>query len=276
MTDGSFRDELDHWLEGVEGKANASYEQLLAGRIPQGQDRADFSTFVSSLYVRSPAMLHAAAEGKGKMMQQTMNFAWGTRERFEKSLDRFDRETGNLTADRDKLWEFFHDKGGYVVQVDHLAGLAVVGASDRIQEVIFHRHWTLLDAAEGFFITSDAPVQRFTPRDAHYGSMGDGGFLNPACEVTVPLSPTRALLVTGEPFPQSRYFLTGSHVHAFNQQRAAGARRYIYADRKSPAVETLAVAHKDDGPSISVGSEKRMAKVEVVRSINGNRASKED
>lgn len=263
--DGTYMDDLDQWFEGVEGRAGGPYEQLLAGEIPEGQARADFCTFISSLHLRSPAMLHAFATASGKLMQQYMNVAWGTRERFEQSLDKMDKDLGTTTTDRDGLWDFFNDKSGYAIQVDHLAGIAVIGASDSIQQILFHRHWTLLDAAEDFFITSDAPVQRFTPKYAHYGPYGDGGFTNPAAEITMPLSPTRALLITGQPAPQTRVFLGAFGVQHFNRQRAAGAHRYLFADRKHPDVEALAREHKDDGPAIRVGREDRLAEVEVIR-----------
>jgi len=238
--DGTFHDDIDQWFEGIEGKAGGPYERLIAGEIPTGQERADFSAFVASLYLRSPAILHTYAEARGKMAQQAVDFFWSTRERFERSMDGFDAAHGTKTDDRDGIWEFFKDKSGYTVEVDHLSGVSVLGAADPIMKTLFNRNWVLLDAMEGTFITSDAPVQRFTPPDKNYGAMGDGAFINPAAEITLPLSPTRALLIMGIALPTTPIPLGAFEVGQLNHQRAQGAHRYLFAHRKHPSVEALA------------------------------------
>ena len=263
--DGTFNDELDDWLQGVETNAAAPYEQLLNGVIPQGQARADFSTFVSSLYLRSPAILRAYAEAAGKLAQQTIDFAWRTRKQFEKSMDRFEAEEGAMKVPRDEVWEYFQDKDGYKVQVEHRAAFGVMAASDDIQTILFNRHWYLLEAADGFFITSDSPVQRFTDPQFHYGPMGDGGFMNPAAEVTLPLSPRFGLLITGQA-AQSNYVRLGADdVWRMNQQRALGALRFLYASVKDDRISALAEAHKHDGPGVQVSGGPTMVEVEVLR-----------
>jgi hypothetical protein len=272
--DGTFDDGLDQWFEAIEGKAHTPYERLLAGEIPADQERADFSAFVASLYLRSPAILNAFAEATGKMMQHTMEVAWATRERFEKSMDGFDAAHGTKTEDRDAVWEFFRDKEGYTIQVDHLAGVRVIGAADSIMKILFNRNWGLFDAGEGSFITSDAPVQKFTPPDQHYGPMGDGGFMNPAAEITLPLSPTRALIITGAALPSAPIKLGAFEVGQLNHQRAQGAHRYLFAHQKHPSIEALAKQHRDDGPGIIVSHESRLAKVEVVRAGKTGRKTK--
>ncbi len=86
--DGDYVDILDDWLTDVEGKAVSGYEMLLRGVVPSGQVRMDFSTFVASLYARSPSLLRMHAEMRGQLAQFVLRKNIGTRERFERFLDR--------------------------------------------------------------------------------------------------------------------------------------------------------------------------------------------
>ena len=75
-----------------------------------------------------------------------------------------------------------------------------MGASDRIQGVIFDLNWTILHTAssDDYVITGDMPVCRYTA-----GQMG--GFFHPEVEVTLPLSASCALLMSREPLSSPFY-----------------------------------------------------------------------
>jgi hypothetical protein len=269
--DGTYFDGLEQWLAAVESDAAAPYERLLAGEIPTGQERMDFCTFLASLHLRSPAMINAVAEGYGKMIQHTVGVVWRNREQFERSLDQIDADIGTPPSgvSRDDLWEFYQNKEGHVVEVDQKRGLSIMSASNRIQEILYRRHWYLLVATQGFFITSDSPVYRGVPEGQGYGPYGDGGFINPAAEITMPLSPTHALLVTGREKRPGPTLIGREGVQFMNRIRAQGAARLLFSHVRDAGVSKLAAEHKDDGPRIAMtGDETKMAKVVVKRKIS--------
>ena len=116
--DGTYNDMLDIWLQGVESDAAAPYEELLGGSIPTGQAKADFAVFVASLYARSPALIRANAIGYAQFMQHMMDLQFGTRERFETGMDRYERDTG-INVNRDELFEFWNDKSRFTIKISH-------------------------------------------------------------------------------------------------------------------------------------------------------------
>lgn len=262
--DGSYYDELDRWLQGVEANAIPGYERLLRGEIPQGQERADFATFVASLHVRSPTMIKAAAEGYGHFVQTLVNAHWATRSLFEKNIDEYEREHGRIKISRDELWEFHNDPSRYTIQVDQKRGLPVMGASDKIQEILFDRKWYLVHAVQGFFITSDSPVYRYVPPAQRHPFYGDGGFAHRDAEVTLPLSPQITLLIMEKRLESARIPGFGEVTVSLNKMRAAMADRFLYAHRRDAEISRIAAEFKDSTYRMKVDGGGPYAEVEVL------------
>ena len=242
--DGSYNDVLDVWLQGVENDAAGPYEELLDGHIPTGQAKADFSVFVSSLYARSPALIRGNARGYAKFLQHIMDLQFGTRERFEAGMDRYEQETGNK-IDRDELFESWKDKDRFIMEISQKKGLSAMGVTDDLTKIFLSREWYLIEAYEDYFITSDSPVFKFTHPDDWQGIYGDGGFLNPKAEVTLPLSPKIMLLITGEKMDVGSLALTGKLVWEINGARAYGAERFLYSHVRDDRVKGLAAEHRE-------------------------------
>lgn len=268
---GEWYDGLDEWLRDVENKAEEGYAKLLEGETPQGQLRADFATFLSSLYVRSPAMIRASAEGYGRFIQQIMNVEWGTRERFEKRLDQYESAHGPIKLPRDDLWEFHNDKSRYTIQIDKKRGLSVMSASDDIQKILFERRWCLIYPSDGYFITSDSPVYRFVPEGADFGPYGDGGFVNPAAEVTLPLSPHVCLLITGKDLGSNRLVLPRRSVEMLNEMRAMSADRFLYSHRADAPLADLGTRFNQPGIRLDVDGGGPYAEVEVMHRMRSSK-----
>lgn len=268
---GEWYDGLDEWLRDVENKAAAGYEKLIGGEILRDQLRADFATFVSSLYVRSPSLIRASAEGYGRFIQQVMNVEWGTRERFEKQIDNYESTQGPITISRDELWSFHNDKSRYTIQIDQQRGLGVMGASDDIQEILFKRNWHLIYPADGYFITSDSPVFRFVPEGQGFGPYGDGGFVNPAAEITLPLSPHVCLLITGTKLGSERLSVSGRSIEMLNEMRAASADRFLYSHTADAPLADLGARFKQPGIQLEVDGGGPYAEVEVLNRMVSNR-----
>lgn len=245
--DGFYDDVLDVWLRGVENDAAAPYEGLLQGHIPTGQAKAEFSVFVSSLYARSPSLIRANARGYAQFLQHITDLQFGTRERFEASIDRYEAESGDR-VDCEELFASWNDKDRFIMEISQKKGLSAFAVTDSLTKIFLSRHWYLIEAVGGYFITSDSPVFKFTDPDHWHRIYGEGGFLNPKAEVTVPLSPSLMLLIAGEKVDVGSFNVPAEMVWNLNGARAYGAERFLYSHVKDDRVAALAARHKDDPP----------------------------
>ncbi len=236
---GVYLDDLDDWLTDVEQKADHPYHRLINGELPVGQERADLCTFVASLFVRSPKIIEENAKLGGILAQIPFQNSLRDRARFEDLMDRFERERGPISVPRDELFEFCRDPSRYTVRVDRVTGLRALKVSDEIQEILYERRWYLVDALGGFFISSDSPVFRQSP--AHSDDLrGDGGFRNPLAHVTLPLSPSRMLLITGQELPSTKLAIPAHEVWNLNRARVLGAQSFLYSNVRDQMIQTIA------------------------------------
>lgn len=262
--DGVYNDMLDIWLQGVESDAASPYEELLSGSIPSGQAKADFAVFVSSLYVRSPALIRANAVGFAQFTQHMLDVQFGTRERFEAAMNRYQRDTG-VDVNRDKLFAFWNDKTRFTMNISHKSGLGAMSAADELTEILFNRHWYIVEPTGGFFITGDSPVFRFAPLNNTHPFYGDGGFKNPAAEITMPLSPTSMLLITGQRIKGHRFAIPEDTVWELNRARAYEADRFLYAHLKDDHISKIAAENKDRPERFKIDGAGPFAEVRVTR-----------
>ena len=93
--DGTMDTQIEEYLASVEGKAAPVYEALLKGRIPKDtQGRADFSTFLALMYMRTPTMRRMSAEMYGRHLQ-IINYAYGIdKKAFDGLTRRVEKERG--------------------------------------------------------------------------------------------------------------------------------------------------------------------------------------
>ena len=77
--DGTMDTRVEDYLASIENDAAPIHEGLLAGRIPPDdtQERADFSSFLAVMHVRTPAMRRIAGELMGRHIQ-IMAHAYGS------------------------------------------------------------------------------------------------------------------------------------------------------------------------------------------------------
>ena len=93
----------------------------------------------------------------------------------------------------------------------------------QVSDVMTAMRWTVLRCPDPMFVTGDSPVQ-IVPHV----------IIDPECEVTLPLSPTRALICDWG-FPRASITIrvaTGAEVLEVNRHTASGTEQYVYfADR---------------------------------------------
>lgn len=268
--DGEYNDVLEDWLAGVEGKAASLYPKLLKGEVLVGQEKADFAVFLSSLHVRSPAMIRANAELAGIMVQHAADILLKDRKQFEAFMDKRDAETSKITPpqERESIFEFASNKENYFIAVDQKKGLQGMGAADRLTDIFLQMNWLLIECQRQHLITSDSPVVQVTPPQDYHPIYGDGGFLNKRVHVTVPLTPSKMLelhwrndAIPGiHPADKQRGRL-------YNRQRAHFSERYLYASQRDAGIHALGQKNAKPGLQIESSGSDRLAPIKVKRRL---------
>lgn len=257
-TDSDHNDDLERLLGDIESDAAPAYEMLLNGDIPVGQARANFSMFLATLHLRTPAMINAMAQMQGEMAIITTEMGLlRSREDYDATVATMERDDGTkIDLSYDEMKAFVTDKSRYELAVMQQSGIGAIGAADKIAPLLYHREWHVCRAMQGQLVTSDNPVVRFVPPDGSYGAYGDGGFMNRAAEITFPLSPTKLLLIAGfdESGTRGEVKALGlDGVRVANELRAHAAEKYVYAATRDDDVGALAVKHRDSKQRMTVG-----------------------
>ena len=256
-SEGNFNDDLEIALGEIETAAAPAYENLLQGNIPTGDRRAAFSMFVATLYLRTPAMVNAAARLSAELMQIELAHTLQS-ERAFKHLSRRMKEGGEgEIGDRQKLLDFVSDPNRYSLGISQKRGLSVLAGAEELAPLMYYRSWYIAEAIDGYFITSDHPVFKFVSPEYTSRQYGDGGFKNAKAEISIPLSPRFMLLMHGQ---DERASLIGPHlklpsefVTELNMMRAASADRYIYSPQRNPFLEEVALKHRENRAGVTVG-----------------------
>lgn len=270
--DGNHHDELEVWLSGVESKAKEPYTKLLRGEIPVGQERSDFSTFLSSMYARSPAHLKNYGQITGKSMQLANHASTSTFERFKKTLH--DSGQTDLSPEEEKgLYEFIKDTSQYTINVDHQATLKAIGTSDHLQEIFFNMKWCVRESDRQHLITSDNPVVKVSDPKTYHPIYGDHGFMNKTAHITFPLSPKYCLWLGWDSILKKD--ITGRYIpldkqtaRLLNKQRAVFCDNFLYASCQEQGIMKLGIKHKNSAPKLEIsGGAERFAEVLVKRNL---------
>lgn len=265
---GQYIDAIEKWLQGVETKAAPIYEQLLNGKIPQAQERMDFSTFIASLYSRTPAMRRIYGEVMGSGRQFLMNAIASKPDAFEQEIRRYEAEKGPIDPEvRERMRRFILNKQ-YTIDVDHHAAIPALNLSDTLQGIFFEMGWAVVGNDEQHLITCDQPVVRVTPRKTFHPIYGDGGFLNKHVTVTVPLSPNRCLVMGWHPNVKGVLHIKRDEARLYNQQRAYFAERYLYSSIQDDGIRRLGEKHKTPGMRIKFSGSEDLVEVKVKRRLD--------
>jgi hypothetical protein len=267
LADGSIDTSIEAHLSQIESSAAPVYVGLLSGRIPgQNQERADFAHFLGLIYSRTGAMRRMAAELYGKMLQVQMHFTGSHPKAFEAVIQSREAELGRQMTpeEREAARRGLLDPSKFEFEIPKGVTFRALGLADELAPIFFRMNWYLIEAAEGYFITSDNPLVREVRRDTRHPVYGDMGFANKTAEVTFPLSPHKLLLLAWSDAPR-RASVPLDSVRRANEARAAQSDRFLYSHLKSADVEQLAASFRDSRPGITTdgAGPKKFGKVTV-------------
>jgi hypothetical protein len=267
--DGTYDDRIDEWLQGVENKAAPIHRKLISGLMIDGQERADYAVFLSSLATRTPAILNRVAELHGAYIQSRINIILADEQRFRREIQSFKESPFCVdpnNVDVDAIADFLKNRR-YKLRINQRAGLMAFQFTDKLTDKFFKMSWSLHKSQSSRFITSDNPlVQTFVRTSSSSQQI--------ACPVevaTLPLSPSVMLEMRWERTESEMVRRTYEEVAGlYNSMRAANAEQFVFASRHDVAIAALVQKYRDHRMEIDLnkfGPTEDFAPMEVARKL---------
>ncbi|MCI5057098.1 MAG: DUF4238 domain-containing protein [Flavobacteriales bacterium] len=255
MEDGSMNTLMDDYITDVEAKAAPIYRNILDGKIPdKDQKKADFSTFLAIMYFRTTAMRKMSAELYADIIALKAHVTATDDRAFEASIRDFEKEEGRKLSEeqKNKAREQLLNSSGYSVDVPKEQTLIAMEGADKLAKLLFEMKWSVGQAKNHFFITSDNPISRRMTAKVKNKFFGDGGFQHKDIEVTFPLSPKRILIMNWKTSFNGILEIPRDYVYAENEQRAANSDTCLYSHVKHKKLMALARKHQDNRPKMII------------------------
>lgn len=268
--DGTWDTRIEGFLGTIESLAAPTYRGLLNSEIPRdNQERADFSTFLAIMYVRTPTMRRMMAEVYAKGLQIQTYATAVHKEAFENTIRRYEEDRGKKLSDgmKEKLRNDMIDPSNYILEVPKERTFRVFDIADKLAPMFFDMKWSLIIPKSGFLITSDNPVIRRVDHKTVHPVYGDHGFLNKTAEITFPLSPKLLLLLTWRKDAKTWGMVERSHIDDLNRSCAFQAERQLYSHVHHKKLEQLAQESKNSRPTMQISGfgPKKFSEVRIPR-----------
>lgn len=267
--DGTYDDRLDEWLQGVEDKAAPIHRKLMSGIMVEGQEKADYAVFLSSLATRTPAILNRIAELHGAYIQSRTEKTLADEQRFRKEIEDFKKSP--FCADPDNIdieaIANFLKNRGYKLRIHQQAGLRAFQVTDKLTDKFFEMEWNLYNSKGRKLVTSDNPlVQTFIGTAPTKEQCA-----KPIELVTLPLSPSVMLELRWKNGASRKVRRPSKEVSGlYNSIRAANAEQYVFASSRDAGIAALVQKYRDRKMDIDLnmfGRVEEFAPMEVARKL---------
>ncbi|CAN5350051.1 hypothetical protein BH09PSE1_BH09PSE1_25100 [soil metagenome] len=226
-------------------------------------DRFAMAALVASIYLRSDTLRQHFANFEGRVLsraaQLTMSHdgAWETFARRQAAAGK-----PISPEQRAATREFIADPSRYELHMRKDGTMMHLATLETVAKLMFQMEWTLLLAAPGEpLITSDNPAVLIIANEGR--GFYRGGLGSPQAEVTLPLSPSVALLMHWRSGLSASFQANRETTRNLNRMRAGYAERCVYADRRSDGLWRLACKHV--GEAIDRSGDTGEAPVKLIR-----------
>ncbi|WP_375210908.1 DUF4238 domain-containing protein [Hyphococcus sp.] len=266
--DGVRQDDLENVIAAIEDKAAPVFEKVILAEKITGQERANFSSFIAIMYVRTDAFRQQYAEAMMGMHQITMHATAAHDGAFKSFSERFQKDKGKMTeAEIEEMREAMLNLDGFTISIDKEWTLRSLTMHDSLAPIFFDMHWSVLEAEKPrYFIASDNPVIFDVPAAYRHPIYG-GGLSHKKVELTFPLSPSKCLLATWDKSLPQFSEIPREAVKHMNRMRATYARRFLFGPYRDDGIVKLGIKYKDTKPGMKISGfgPKEYAPVEMRR-----------
>jgi hypothetical protein len=246
LEDGTRLNDLEDFLANVEGLGAPVLDKLIAGARLSDQERANFASFMATMYVRTDAFRHQYATLAMNLAQLQIYATASHDGAFKTFAKRYQQDHGPMNDDEIAFMrDVMRSPQDFTISVDKEWTLRAFAACEEFAPIFDRMRWTVMrTSGQHFFVTSDNPVSFKVPRDFQNRLSGNG-LMHPEVEVTFPLSSATCLLATWKAGVPTRCDVEPEHVKHANRVRSVYARRFLFARERDSGILRLAMKYKD-------------------------------
>jgi hypothetical protein len=271
MEDGQRNTDIEDAISEIENIGAPLLQRVSAGEDMSAQERYDFASFVSIMFVRTNAFRRLYAELHGNMKMLKDFLVASDDSLFESQMKRFQADCGKISDEQKKgLRTTMLDPSDHTFLVNREYTLKALAYHDKLAPILSSMKWTIMDAPKGdwFFITSDNPVVQWVPPQYHHPFRGTGGFKNEHAEALFPLSPYQCWVGHWLKEAPIRLETTAEWVKQTNRITAGSSERFLYSHLENSGIVRLAKKYAVSQRMIQMGGGPyRKAEIKVVRSL---------
>jgi len=231
-------DAIEDLLGRAETTAAPVIKEMLSGRFPDLQGRADFAMFAAFLYTRTHAFRTNVSRVAHKVLNEEKNKTADDPKGFRQMVANYERDTGNkLDFDLDKLRQSVRSSEVSVTAEFCLKFMLMTAL--KLWSILNDMNWMLAKSSEEFrFVTCDNPLALNYPSGIEI-DQSRPGFLSAGAVITLPLSREIALVARETRGKEECRELIKNDVKQVNRWTIANADRFVYAPTKSSGIRRL-------------------------------------
>jgi hypothetical protein len=246
LEDGTRLNDLEDFLADIEGSGAPVLAKLISGAPISDQERANFASFMATMYVRTDAFRHEYATLAMNLAQLQIYATASHDGAFRTFAKRYQQDHGPMSGEEIAFMrDVMRRPQDFTISVDKEWTLRAFMACETLAPIFDRMRWTVMrTSGQHFFVTSDNPVVFKVPRDYQNRLLGNS-LKHPKVEVTFPLSSATCLLATWDADNPTLCNVEPEDVKFANRVRSVYARRFLFARQRDSGILRLAMKYKD-------------------------------
>lgn len=259
--DGNRVELVETTLAEIESCAAPILNKLTSCKALNAAEKSDFSAFLATMFLRSPAQLRQIAELMGATAHSMASASI-------KSQNQEKEKEGTLTDSSRKLQEFIQNKDNFTMNVDRRVGLMSFTHAETMSNIMENMRWSFEISKEQQLITSDNCVHWLNaggpaPTKGIYGF----GPSHPQAVIPFPLNPKIMLRLDWEDRAAwERCKLSKQRAKMANKYQAQYKERYLYFQERDEGFRKLGMKHRS--VPLNIKTSIQAPNIKVVRKLS--------
>lgn len=259
--DGNRVELVETTLAEIESYAAPILNKLASCKAINAVEKSDFSTFLATMFSRSPAQLRQIAE----LMGATAHWMGSA---SIKSQNQENEKERKLTDSGRKLQEFIQNKENFTMSVDRRVGLMSFAHAEDMSNIMVNMRWSFEISTEQQLITSDNCVNWLNAGGpAPTKGLHGFGLEHPQAVIPFPLNPKIILRLDWEDRADwERCKLSKQRAKLANKYQAQYKERYLFFQERDEGFRKLGMKHRSVPQNIKTSIQ--TPNIEVVRKLS--------